>query len=329
MIKIAEDLPRPQQRVRGVGLISGGLDSILAARIMKELGVEVHGLYFAMPWGCCDKDKALSATQKLDIPFVSLQLNEEYLEMVRKPKHGYGTALNPCVDCRAHMFTRARKYMESINAQFVFTGEVLGQRPMSQMRHSMKTIEIESGLEGRLLRPLCAQLLDPTIPEKEGLINRNRLLTISGRSRKEQLELAQKFEIDNYLPTGGGCLLTDKNFARRMEDTLEHGYRTFRETIIVKWGRHFRIAGNFKAVLGRDESENESLRRHVHPDDFILEMPDKKGPTLILKGYDPSYDIMATAAGIIQRYSKYHGSTPVEVECWPVHRAGEIKRKIG
>src|SRR3989338_5493822 len=206
----------PQKRVKAVGLISGGLDSALAAKVIKDLGAEVYGVYFAMPWGCCDKGKAQSTADQLGINFIVLQLDERYLEMVRNPKHGYGSALNPCVDCRIHMFSRAGQYMRSIEADFIFTGEVLGQRPMSQMHKSMKWIEEGTGLVGRLVRPLCAQLLEPTIPEKEGLIDRTKMLKISGRSRAEQLQLAERHEIKDYSPTGGGCLLTDTHFANRM-----------------------------------------------------------------------------------------------------------------
>ena len=314
------------KKIKAVGLLSGGLDSTLAARIVSDLGAEVHAVYFSMPWGCCNKTKAFETAERLGIKFVPLQLDERYLEVIRKPKHGYGTALNPCVDCRIHMFSRARQYMDSIGAECVFTGEVLGQRPMSQMRHSMRKIEKETGLEGRLLRPLCARLLDPTIPEQEGKIDRDRLLSLSGRSRKDQMRLAEEFGIEDYLPPAGGCLLTDKNFARRMEDTLKHGYRNFRETIALKWGRHFRLNENFKVFLGRDESENHSLKTYAHSDDWIMELPDKKGPTAVLKGYDPDESIFSTAAGLIRHYSRHRdNAAPVEVEYWPAREKKSIR----
>src|SRR3989338_8945580 len=267
--------------IKAVGLISGGLDSTLAAKIIKDLGVEIYGVYFAMPWGCCDKGSAQLAADKLGINFIVLQLDERYLEMVCKPKHGYGSAMNPCVYCRIHMFSRAAQYMKSIGADFIFTGEVLGQRPMSQMRHSMKWVEEGTGLVGRLVRPLCAQMMEPTIPEQEGLIDRAKMLAITGRSRCEQLRLADQHAIKDFSPVGGGCLLTDANFARRMEDTLTYGYRNFRETVALKWGRHFRITKDYKFILGRDSDENAALGSYAHPDDTIMELPDKLGPTLI------------------------------------------------
>ena len=314
------------QPVKAVGLISGGLDSILAARIIRDLGVEVYGVYFAMPWGCCDKTKAIEAAQSLGIKFMVLQLNESYLEMIKKPKYGYGTALNPCTDCRIHMFSRAAQYMKSIDAQFVFTGEVLGQRPMSQMRPRMNIIERDSGLEGRLLRPLSAQLLEPTIPEKEGIIDREKLLALSGRSRKTQIDMAAQYAITDYLPPAGGCLLTDQNFANRMKDVFEHGYRDFRETIGLKWGRHFRISKEFKVTLGRNADENVSLLQYVHRDDFIMERSDKRGPTLILKGVNPTPEILSIAAGLIQRFSKQSNGKFAEIVYWPVKQNDSISQ---
>ena len=305
-----------QRKVKAVGLISGGLDSTVAAKIIQDLGVEIYGVYFAMPWGCCDKGKAQQAADKLGINFIVLQLDERYLEMVRNPKHGYGSVLNPCVDCRIHMFSRAAQYMRSIEADFIFTGEVLGQRPMSQMRKSMKWIEDGTGLVGRLVRPLCAQLLEPTIPEQEGLIDRAKMLRISGRSRNPQLQFAAQHDITDYSATGGGCLLTDQHFARRMKDTLQHGYRNFRETVALKWGRHFRINKDFKLILGRDAEENSALKAYAHPDDTIMEIVDGLGPTLILKGYNPSPELLVKAAGFIQMFSKHKNAEPIEVHYW-------------
>lgn len=329
MLPVMIDIPTSSvKKVKAVGMISGGLDSILAAKVVKDLGVEVHGVYFAMPWGCCDKTTALEAATQIGISFIVLQLDERYLEMVRKPKHGYGSVMNPCVDCRIHMFSRAGQYMRHIGADFVFTGEILGQRPMSQMRHSMKSIEKGAGLEGRLLRPLSAHLLESTIPETEGLIDRNRLLGLSGRSRKDQIEMAGGLNITAYNQPAGGCLLTDKNFAARMKDTLKHGYRNFRETIALKWGRHFRLSSEFKVILGRDEEENEALIRHAHPDDHVMQMSDNRGPTLILKGNDPGDAVLATAAGLIQKFSRLRDQAPVEMNYWQCRDKNDVRRVV-
>lgn len=304
------------RKIKAVGLISGGLDSTLAAKVVKDLGVDVYGVYFAMPWGCCDKVSAMKSAQNIGIKFITLQLDERYLEMVRTPKHGYGSVMNPCVDCRIHMFSRAAQYMRHIGAEFCFTGEVLGQRPMSQKRERMNTIEKQTGLKGRLLRPLCAQLFKPTIPEQEGLIDRSKLLSITGRGRKEQYELAEKFNITEFSSPAGGCALTDVNFARRMKDTLDHGYRNFRETVALKWGRHFRIDENTKIILGRDDAENKSLMHYAHCDDIIMRLECDHGPTAVIKGADITENILSAAAGLIQRYSRYKDDTDVKVIYW-------------
>lgn len=326
MIQLNSNNSNTRPRAKAVGMISGGLDSTIAARIVKDLNVEVHGIYFAMPWGCCDKGKAQAAADILGIELVILQLDERYLKMVENPKYGYGSALNPCVDCRIHMFSRAKQYMESIGADFVFTGEVIGQRQMSQLRHSMKWVEEGSGLQGKLLRPLCAQLLEPTIPETNGLIDRSKLLRINGRSRAEQRKMAENFNITDYPNPAGGCLLTDKNFARRMKDTFKYGYRNFRETVALKWGRHYRIDENFKLILGRNEEENMALKSYAHPDDHVMELQDRMGPTLIIKGTSPTPEILSTAAGLIKKYSRYKDSPDqIVVNYWLVKDKNTIQ----
>lgn len=314
----------PSRVPKGVGLISGGLDSTLAAKVMKDLGVDVHGVFFAMPWGCCDKAYATAAAHSIGIKFITLQLDERYLEIVRKPRFGRGSAMNPCIDCRIHMFSRAAQYMRHIGADFVFTGEVLGQRPMSQRREAMRLIEEHTGLQGKLLRPLSAQFLDPTDAERDGLIDRDRLLALNGRSRKEQLSMAAEFDLDGYSSPAGGCLLTDTNFSRRIKDTFRYGYRNFRETISLKWGRHFRLSKDFKCIAGRDKAENDGLIRFAHPDDIIMQLPDNLGPTLILKGPDPDAQLLARCAGIIQRFSKYKDQSPVEVHYWVARDRNDI-----
>lgn len=316
MIQINQQNPPEKSSIKAVGLISGGLDSTLAAKIVKDLGIDVYGVYFSMPWGCCDKTHAMEAAQNIGIKFITLQLDERYLEIVKKPKHGYGRALNPCVDCRIHMFSRAAQYMKHIGAQFVFTGEVLGQRNMSQRANSMRWVEEGSGLKGRLLRPLSALHLDPTIPETEGLIDRDKLLDLTGRSRQGQLQLAKTYAITSFSAPAGGCLLTDENFAVRMKDTLKHGYRNFRETIALKWGRHFRLNENFKFILGRDEEENLSLIRYAHHDDIVMQLEDNLGPTLVIKGNNPTSEVLALGAGLIQKFSKYKDDAPKLIVYW-------------
>ncbi len=204
---------------KAIGLLSGGLDSTLAVKIIIEQGIEVIALNFMSPFCACTaksagcKSEAMKVSKAFGIQIKPVFLGEEYLEMIKNPKHGYGRALNPCVDCRIMMFKKAGQFMKESGASFVFTGEVLGQRPMSQRKDTMRIIEKESGLEGLIVRPLCARLLPETIPEKEGIVDRNQLLRIQGRSRKEQIKMAENLQIQDYPCSAGGCLLTEKGFA--------------------------------------------------------------------------------------------------------------------
>ena len=316
-----------KKRVKAVGLISGGLDSLLAAKIIKDLGADVHGIHFSMPWDYCKANMASEGALQIGIKLINLQLDDQYLKIVKKPKHGYGTAINPCVDCHIYMLKRAAAYMNEIQADFIFTGEVLGQRPMSQKRHSLKWVEKESGLEGKLLRPLSAQSLDATIPEKEGIIDRTKLLDIIGRSRRAQIRLAEDLHVTKSNQPAGGCLLTDRNFAKRMQDTFDHGYKNFRETITLQWGRHFRINDGCKAIVGRDQKENDSLTRYAHPDDHVMlfAQEEKAGPTVLLKGDHPSDEVLSTAAGLVQQFSKYKDAAPMEIQYWPANDRGRVR----
>ena len=194
---------------KAISLLSGGLDSTLATKVILDQGIEVIGLHFAMPWGCCDRSAAYQAAKLFGISIMVFRMKEDYLDVIRQPKYGYGRAMNPCVDCRIHMYRKAKVYMEEIGASFLITGEVLGQRPKSQMRSSLKTIEVDTGLVGRIVRPLSAQHLEPTLPELEGVLDRRQLLGISGRSRRIQMALAEEGGIRNYPTPAGGCLLTD------------------------------------------------------------------------------------------------------------------------
>ncbi|MDD3374703.1 MAG: hypothetical protein PHY73_03140 [Candidatus Omnitrophica bacterium] len=303
-------------RIKTVVLISGGLDSALAAKILIDLGVDVFGIHFVLPWGCGDKPRSVNIAEQLKIPLKIIQLDEDFLDIVKKPQHGYGSAINPCVDCRIYNLKKAKKYMEEIGADFVATGEILGQRPMSQMRRSLKSVEIGSGLENRLLRPLCAKLLDPTDAEKQGKIDREKLHNFSGRSRSGLQKMGENLDIKNYTPTGGGCLLTDRNFARRIKDSFKHGYKNLDEIISLRWGRHFRINEHFKVIVGRDEFENKKLIEHAENDDFIFELKDFEGPTAILKGKNPKNKEFLIAANLVRRYSKYRTNANLVLSFW-------------
>jgi len=267
-----------------VAMISGGLDSALAAKLMLEQGIAVHGLYLAMSWGCCDKAKARAVAQELGIPLMVLSVGDAYLDVIRRPKYGYGSGMNPCVDCRIFMFRIAKRYMEELGAGFVVTGEVLGQRPMSQMRRPLGLIEAESGLEGLLLRPLSAQLLEPTLPELLGVVDRARLLRVAGRSRQEQLALARTLEIRAYSTPAGGCLLTDEAFAKKTRDLFAHEERpTTKDMELLTIGRHFRVGPSTKLILGRNEFENLLLEGHAG-DGYTCIRPTFPGPSAMVVG---------------------------------------------
>lgn len=267
-----------------VMMISGGLDSALAARLMLEQGIEVQGLFLAMSWGCCEKEKAAAVAQQLGIPLMVLSVGDAYLDVIRAPKYGYGTGMNPCVDCRIYMFRIAKRYMEEINAGFVVTGEVLGQRPMSQMRRPLRLIEADSGLEGLLLRPLSAQLLEPTLPELMGIVDRERLLRIAGRSRQEQMALADARGISDYSTPAGGCLLTDEHFAKKTRDLFAHEERpTTKDMELLTIGRHFRVGPRTKIILGRNEVENLLLEGYAETG-YTCIRPKFPGPSALVVG---------------------------------------------
>ncbi len=267
-----------------VVLISGGLDSALAAQLMLDQAIDVHGLFLSMSWGCCEKEKAQACAAQLGIPLMILSVGDAYLDVIRKPKYGYGSGMNPCVDCRIYMFRIAKQYMEELGASFVVTGEVLGQRPMSQMRQPLTIIEAESGLEGLLLRPLSAQLLEPTLPELFGVVDRQQLLRIAGRSRHEQLLHAKRDGISEYATPAGGCLLTDEHFAKKTRDLFAHEERpTTKDMELLTIGRHFRIGPRTKVIIGRNEVENLMLEGHAQIE-YVCLRPKFAGPSALVVG---------------------------------------------
>lgn len=300
-------------QTKAVGLVSGGLDSMLAIRMIQNLGCQVVGIFFCLPWGCDKLRHARAVAQHLKIPLRAEHLADDFIDMLRAPRFGRGAGLNPCVDCRIFMIKKAADYMRRIKADFVFTGEVVGQRPMSQLKKSLTLIDRHSGLNGRLLRPLSAGRLPPTIMETEGLIDRTALLDLAGRSRKKQYELAREWNAKGFAPPAGGCILTDRHFSRRLQDLFEHGYRNRQDLRLLTWGRHFRVDRQHKAVLGRDELENQRLIDHVTEGDHILDFTDHNGPTLILSGPHPSAKNLSLAAGLIQYHSRYRNNHPLAV----------------
>lgn len=292
--------------MKALALLSGGLDSTLAIRVILSQGIDVEAVNFFTPFcqcspkGCGGHEAAKSA-DKLGIKLKVINLSKEYIEMIKNPKHGYGKNMNPCIDCRILMLKEAKKYMKEAGASFIITGEVLGQRPMSQYRRALNVVEKESGLEGLILRPLSAKLLSLSIPEKEEWVNREKLLEISGRSRKPQMALALDYKIGDYPCPAGGCLLTDSGFTRRMKDLIAHSQITLNEIELLKVGRHFRLSKDAKLVVGRNEKENERLLGLKKQEDVCFSPKDVTGPTGIGRGIFGE-TLIAQAAQIIARY---------------------------
>jgi tRNA-specific 2-thiouridylase len=273
------------KRVKALAMFSGGLDSILAIKLIQNQGIHVEALNFSGFFCSCKTGHgAAEGAKRLGVQLKSVEVDEKYLRMLRNPKHGYGKNMNPCVDCKIFMLKEAKKYADEIGASFIFTGEVLDERPMSQHFPALRIIEEESGLMGRLLRPLSARLLPETVAEKTGLANREKLLAVRGRSRKPQMKLAAEFGITAYPSPAGGCLLTESEFANRLRDLFQHHKRcAVADVALLRLGRHFRLGEN-KIIVGRNETENKALIAEKARNDYFFEVPDIAGPITLLQG---------------------------------------------
>ena len=285
---------------KAIALLSGGLDSTLAAAIVKKQGVEVVGLTCPHPFAD-SREGAASACRQIGIPLETDDLGGEFFSLLDAPKHGFGRNLNPCIDCKIMMMRRAREKMAAWGASFLISGEVLGQRPKSQFRDALQTIERDAGVEGILVRPLSAKLLPPTIPEKEGVLRRDDLFDLSGRRRDRQIALARVFGIEEYEAPAGGCLLTEEKFCARLHDLIGRGVLTLDDVVLLKIGRHFRLSPGFKLAVGRNEGENERLLRIARPGDVIFSPEVRKGPDAVGRGRADE-GLLLLAARIIARY---------------------------
>ena len=295
---------RRMERMRAVGLLSGGLDSALAAKLMLEQGIEVIGLHLESPTACRSDVRELA--RELGIPLVVREKGEAYLKLLRHPRFGYGRNMNPCVDCRLFMFQLARPVLEEHGAHFVFTGEVVGQRPMSQTRGALSLVDRRSGLEGLILRPLSARLLPETEPERRGWVDRSRLLAISGRTRGGQLALAERHGLRHTQPPGGGCLLTDPNFSVRLRDLFEdvpEERTTLDDVALLRIGRVFRVGPGLRIVLGRDRAENLRLAEFESPARWLVEPLGFGGPSALVCGPRDEASL-GHAIGLIARHSR-------------------------
>lgn len=292
-------------KVKAISLLSGGLDSILATKLIQNQGIEVIAFNVKTPFGIPKKDgvsEAEAAIKQLKVPLKVLPVEKDYIHMLRNPKHGYGKNMNPCIDCKIFILKQAAKYAKEIGADFLFTGEVLGERPMSQHGPALKLIEEEAGLKGKLLRPLSAKLLQETVAERKGLVDRSKLMAISGRSRKPQFQLAKEFGITVYPSPAGGCLLTCEEYSKKLRDLFEHKKLVSgADAVLLRVGRHFRLGEN-KIIVGRNEAENKFLMSRKTKGEFYFELPNIVGPVTILQG-SKTKKAIEIAAGLTAFYS--------------------------
>jgi len=306
-------------------LFSGGLDSILAAELLKKLGFKVIGVHITSPLFQKDLDELRKVADELGIELIVLEAGDDYLEMLKNPVYGYGKNLNPCIDCKTYMLKKVKEIAGDNG--IIATGEVLGQRPMSQHLQAFRSIEKLSGLKGRVLRPLSGKLLPETDYEREGIVKKEELLDLRGRSRKRYPEIVRELGIDlEKLPTpAGGCLLTEPSFSKKLKDLMEHGELSWESVKLLKIGRHFRI-GNCKLIVGRNREENRRLLELSKDEDIILKVPDVPSPTAILRCRgEPNEETLRTAAGIVARYSDAKSERRVKVV---LYKSGKLLREL-
>ncbi|MFH1958659.1 MAG: tRNA 4-thiouridine(8) synthase ThiI [bacterium] len=285
---------------KAVLLFSGGLDSSLAFKILEE-DAEIYGVVFSTPFVDISEN-VFNLAASIGLPLLAKKIGGEYYDILLHPKHGYGKGVNPCLDCKILMLKKAKEYMREIGAGFVITGEVLGQRPMSQKKRDFIIAEKETGLEGLIVRPLSGKILPPTVPEKEGAIKREKLLALSGRSRKVQMDLARRFNIYGYSTPAGGCILADLAFTRRVKDAIAYGEITDEKVEFLKAGRHFRLKNGSKLIIARNEKESAGLKK-VSKNFILMETAERTGPAAVLTD---EKDILQ-ALSFLARYNKKAG----------------------
>ena len=307
-----ESLVEQNKKLKAVALLSGGLDSSLAVRMMLEQGIDIEAVAIKTPF--CDFDcgkgcghRVKEVAMDLQIPLKTVYFGEEYLRMLKRPKFGFGSGMNPCIDCRSMMYNAAKDHMKKIGADFIVTGEVLFQRPMSQNHRALNIIEKETGTQGKVLRPLSAKSLPMIELENIGSIKRENLCNIVGRSRKNQLAMARKFGMEDPPNAAGGCLLTDPQFSRRIRDLMKYLDKekipTMNDIELLKVGRHFRLSNVAKLIVGRNQNENYVMRSLALKDDIVIEAQEFPGPTCILRSKNYEYSLVEKSSRIGLRYS--------------------------
>ncbi|MDD3581125.1 MAG: tRNA 4-thiouridine(8) synthase ThiI [Desulfobacca sp.] len=299
------------KHIKALGLFSGGLDSMLAVALLRGQGIAVTGLVWTTPF--FGAERALEAAAELDLPLLVEDLTDQFLPLLRQPAHGFGRTLNPCIDCHILMLREAGRIMSAAGYDFMFTGEVLGQRPFSQHKGALNLIARESGYPELLLRPLSARLLKPTRPELAGWVNRDRLLKLSGRSRKPQIALAAQYGISRYPAPAGGCLLTNEGFANRLQDLLQHQTEISRRDLeLLKWGRHFRLNAQTKLIVGRAQRDNEALAALSQATDLRLRVRNFPGPLALVPDANHQTPVLQ-AASLCVSYSDAPEDTSIPV----------------
>lgn len=297
---------------KALAMISGGLDSILAAKLIKEQGIEVIGICFQSYF--FKANNAIRMCKQIQIPLVIIDFSKHHFEMVKNPKYGYGKNINPCIDCHSMMMNYCGEILNQYQADFIITGEVLNQRPMSQNKRSLDIVKNESGYSNKILRPLCAKNLEPTEMELSGLVDRERLLDVSGRSRQRQMELAKQWNIIDYPSPAGGCKLTEPNFTTRLKDLIENEKEISEGDIeSLNYGRHFRIFPNTKIIIGRTAEESKKLRKYLKNKDFEFFPKSFSGALVILRGII-NEDTIKIAASFSARYSRGNEEKELEIK---------------
>lgn len=297
------------KKPEAIALFSGGLDSTLAIITMLRQGIDVTAITFLTHFGCdisdkssCSKDP-FSAAEKFGFTVKLCHLADKFIEIVKNPAHGHGRNMNPCIDCRILMLKEAKELMDMTGAAFIITGEVIGQRPMSQMRNTLAMIDKKAGVSGIVLRPLSAKLFEPTISETKGLVDRDKLHDFNGRSRKQQMALAKEYGLTDYPMPAGGCLLTEPNYSFRLRELLNYNPNpSLKELHLLRTGRHFRVSPSCKIIVGRDAKDNDKIESLAGEGDYILSIEDFGSPATLITG-DGAQDFINLAASICTRYS--------------------------
>lgn len=287
---------------RALAMLSGGLDSILAAKLIKDQGIEVIGITYKSYF--FDEENARRMVKQIDIPLEVVDFSEEHFELVKNPKHGYGKNMNPCIDCHAMMMRYSGELLKKFEADFIITGEVINQRPMSQNAGALNTVKKESGFSDKILRPLCAKLLPPTEMEESGMVDREKLMNINGRSRKVQIELAEKWNIKDYPSPAGGCKLTEPGYSKRLRDLLDNNDEvTPRDMELLRYGRRFRISRNTVIISARTKDEGDLIKPILNSNDTGFIVDKYTGSMVVLVG-EATEEGIKLAAAIAARYSK-------------------------